>query len=56
VLHFDGGAIYVDVHLADGTAERRAVQTGLSDAIQIEVMSGLAEGDRIREKEQRQIQ
>jgi HlyD family secretion protein len=56
VIHFENGSTYVDVHLADGTAERRAIQTGLSDAIHIEVVSGLEEGDRVREKEVKQIQ
>ncbi len=50
VIEFSGDTSRVNVLLADNTLEERIIQTGLSDAIQIEVLSGIAEGDKIREK------
>lgn len=50
LVTFQGDSAWVMVELEDGTAERRVIQTGLSDAIKIEVVSGLREGERVREK------
>ena len=36
---------HVFVHLADGTTEPREVTTGISNGVQTEIVSGLAEGD-----------
>jgi HlyD family secretion protein len=55
LVTFEGDSTWVTVQLADGTTERRAISTGLSDAIKIEVVSGLAEGERVREKPAKQI-
>jgi len=50
-IEFDGGNAYVYVVKGDGdnkTYERRKVQTGLSDGINIEVRSGITEKDIVR--------
>ncbi|RMH54579.1 MAG: efflux RND transporter periplasmic adaptor subunit, partial [Bacteroidetes bacterium] len=38
------------------TTEERVIQTGLSDAINIEVVSGLQEGEFVAEKPPREIE
>ncbi len=48
LLQFDGDRRFVEVETAPQRFERRQVETGLSDGIQIEILSGLAEGDRIK--------
>ena len=40
VVTFEDGEAWVNVLRADGTAEKRAIRTGLSDAIQVEVLAG----------------
>ncbi len=55
VVTFENGSAWVNVLRADGTTEKREIQTGLSDAINIEVVSGLAEGERVLEKPARTI-
>ncbi len=50
VVTFEGDSAWVTVLKADGTSERRTIETGLSDAINVEVVSGLAEGDEVLEK------
>jgi HlyD family secretion protein len=50
VVTFAGDSAWVNVRRADGTAERRTIRTGLSDALQIEVLSGLRAGERVMEK------
>ncbi|HEX7049703.1 MAG TPA: efflux RND transporter periplasmic adaptor subunit [Longimicrobiales bacterium] len=50
VVTFEGDSAWVDVLLPDGTTERRTIETGLSDAIRVEVLSGLREGERVLEK------
>lgn len=56
VITFEDGNAFVDVLLADNSTERRSIETGLSDAIQIEVISGLEEGDRVAEKKLKTIE
>jgi HlyD family secretion protein len=48
LLQFDGGKPYVEVETAPQTFERRNVTTGLSDGIQIEVLSGLKASDKVK--------
>jgi HlyD family secretion protein len=48
LLQFDGGKPFVEVETAPQKFERRDVTTGLSDGIQIEVLSGLTGEDRIK--------
>ena len=50
VVTFDGDSAWVNVPAADGTAQRRRIRTGLSDALQVEVLSGLRAGERVLEK------
>ena len=42
-----GGQPEVLVELPDGTVETRAVEIGISDGMQTEILSGLMEGDRV---------
>ena len=42
-----GGKNYVKVVLADGTTEERAIETGVSDWQNTEVISGLSEGEEV---------
>jgi HlyD family secretion protein len=55
VVHFDGDSAWVEVPGANGARERRPVRTGLSDAITLEIVSGLAEGDVVLEKPLRTV-
>ncbi len=48
LLQFDDGQAYVEVETAPQTFERRDLEVGLSDGLQIEVISGLAEGEKIK--------
>jgi len=48
LLQFDGEQAYVEVETAPQQFERRDVVTGLSDGIRIEVVSGLAGGEAIK--------
>ena len=48
LLQFDDGTPFVEVETSPQTFERREIETGLSDGISIEVISGLAESDRIK--------
>jgi HlyD family secretion protein len=50
VVTFDGDSAWVNVPRADGTAQRRTIRTGLSDALQVEVLSGLRAGEKVLEK------
>jgi HlyD family secretion protein len=46
----------VTLLLEDGDQEERIIQTGLSDAINIEILEGLAEGDKVVEPPPREIE
>lgn len=48
LLQFDGDKKLVEVEVGSQKFERREIQTGLSDGIQIEVISGLTESDKIK--------
>lgn len=50
VITFSHDTAHVKVLLADGQSRDRVIRTGLSDAINIEVLSGLQAGDRVLEK------
>ncbi len=50
MVTFRNDSSFVKVALADNKSEERAIKTGLSDAINIEVISGLKEGDKVLEK------
>lgn len=47
-LIFEDGKTYVDLMTGEQQFERREVQTGLSDGINIEITDGLAAGDVIK--------
>ncbi len=47
-LIFDGDQTFVDLMVGEQQFERREVQTGLSDGINIEIVAGLSEGDQIK--------
>ena len=54
LLQFDKGKPFVEVETATPQRfERREVQTGISDGIKIEVVSGLTEKDRVKNATQR---
>ncbi len=50
VVTFEGDSAWVEVAGADGQRVRKPIRTGLSDAINVEVLGGLAEGDSVLEK------
>lgn len=50
VVTFRNDSSFVKIALADNRSEEHAIKTGLSDAINIEVISGLKEGDKVFEK------
>jgi HlyD family secretion protein len=47
-LEFDGDEAYVYLINAAGEYERKQVETGLSDGVNIEIKSGLQKGDKVR--------
>jgi HlyD family secretion protein len=55
LVTFEGDSAWVMVRRADGTEEKRVIETGLSDAINIEVRKGLEEGEKVLEKPTRKI-
>ncbi len=48
LLKFDGDTAYVEVETGDQQFEKRIIQTGLSDGINIQVISGVDENDKIK--------
>lgn len=48
LLQFKDGKKFVEVETAPQTFEKREVTTGLSDGIQIEIVSGLTEKDKVK--------
>lgn len=48
LLTFDGGKKYVEVEVTPQKFEKREVKTGLSDGIQVEIVSGLGEKDKVK--------
>lgn len=56
VVTYSGDTARVMVVHPDGTTEERIIQTGLSDALHVEVVSGLEEGMKVQEKPLPQIQ
>ena len=55
VVTFRNDSALVKVALGPGKDEERLIKTGLSDAINIEVVSGLKEGDEVLEKPVKKI-
>ena len=48
LLQFDGKQPFVEVETGEQTYERRDVKIGLSDGIQVEVLDGLTEEDKVK--------
>ena len=48
LLQFDGEKPYVEVAVGPQQFEKRSIQTGLSDGINIEILAGLAKTDKIK--------
>ncbi|OQX84973.1 MAG: hypothetical protein B6D63_03440 [Candidatus Latescibacteria bacterium 4484_7] len=55
VVYYRGDSTYVMVPGPGGSPKRAAVETGLSDAINVEIKSGLSEGDEVLEKPEKTI-
>ena len=55
VVTFRNDSAIVKLALAGGKEEQRVIKTGLSDAINIEVLDGLKEGDEVFEKPVKKI-
>ena len=45
----DEGETFVEVETAEQEFEKRTVETGLSDGIQIEIASGLEDGEKVKD-------
>ncbi len=52
---FDGDSAWVNVPGADNKPQKRWIRTGLSDAINVQVTSGLREGERVLEKPTQEV-
>lgn len=50
VVHYDADSAWVELPGPGETRERQVIRTGLSDAINVEVLDGLEEGDTVLEK------
>lgn len=50
-----GDTSFVTLRLAEGKTEERRIRTGLSDAINIEVLEGVQQGDSLQEQPTREI-
>jgi HlyD family secretion protein len=48
VVQYDKGKPYVEVETSPQTFARRDIQVGLSDGIKVEVISGVAKGDKLK--------
>jgi HlyD family secretion protein len=56
VVTFRNDSTFVKIAMGSGKEEERQIKTGLSDAIKIEVVSGLKEGDEVFEKPVKKIE
>lgn len=56
VVTFRNDSAFVRVALGAGKDEQRIIKTGLSDAISVEVVEGLKEGDEVMEKPVKKIE
>ena len=48
LLHFEDDKIYVEVEVTSGNFEKRYIEVGISDGINIEVLSGIDESTKIK--------
>jgi HlyD family secretion protein len=56
VVTFRNDSAFVDIPSTADTSVSRFIRTGLSDAINVEVLEGLQEGDEVKEKPVKQIE
>ena len=56
LIEFVNDTAYVEVHDSLGDTDRMAIEIGLSDGINIEVLSGLSEGDMLVERPPKEIE
>jgi HlyD family secretion protein len=56
VVTFRNDSAFVRLATGPETTEERFVRTGLSDAINIEIVEGLKEGDEVEEKPLKKIE
>jgi HlyD family secretion protein len=55
VVYAQGDSSWVEIAGPNGARERRPITTGLSDAVKIEVKSGLTEGQEVLEKPEKKL-
>jgi HlyD family secretion protein len=55
VVYFSGDSTWVEIIGGEGERKKVLIETGLSDAIRIEIKSGIEEGQDILEKPQKKI-
>jgi len=55
VVTFRNDSAFVQIPVGEMGSEERYIKTGLSDAIHIEVLEGLKEGEVVLEKEVKKI-
>ena len=55
LVTFEGDSAWVTVQDPNGKTEQRTIKTGLSDAINLEVLEGLKAGERVAEKPVKEI-
>lgn len=55
VIYYEGDSVYVEIPGKNGIREKVMIEVGLSDAIRVEVKSGLTEGQAVLEKPQKEI-
>ena len=55
VVSFRNDSAFVQIPVGEEVSEERYIKTGLSDAILIEVVEGLEEGEEVLEKEVKEI-
>jgi HlyD family secretion protein len=51
LLQFENDSAYVEVETAPQTFEKRFIKTGISDGINVEVVSGLSKEDKLKKAE-----
>lgn len=50
LIKFENDSAYVEIETGPQTFEKKYIETGLSDGINIEVLSGLTEDDKIKKQ------
>jgi HlyD family secretion protein len=50
LLKFENDSVYVEIETAPQTFEKKFIKTGLSDGINIEILSGLSKDDKVKKQ------